>query len=345
MLKELTPFEELEDELLFYWEDILDNIYNGNYKYSLVKKLNNIFDLKWELEGNKDSQYYNDLIHFAMIKDNSLMVVGPGSNNALSVRLDKKQPNEAYLAIMNSGAQIEKTLRTRKNKKNGKLGIYTTKNYPNPVWYLAKELNKKGQKLVSEIKYKCPYISQYELENLPAVLEIKDDRDYWLYSLNFLGFLLYLAGESEMDDISKSNQRIRDVISNPSIKQKIPMLKCCEEFEEVGVDVIDLLRQIGKEFQAQVIDYNNNHDYLLLRVVERYYNAISNYFEELFGPLIFFNKEEHIKKYMDLQNTNKLNEYRLDMLKVQEILLTKRIKKVKQLQQFYSSINNNNDNE
>jgi len=113
----------------------------------------------------------------------------------------------------------------------------------------------------------------------------------------------------------------------------------------VGVDVIDLLRQIGKEFQAQVIDYNNNHDYLLLRVVERYYNAISNYFEELFGPLIFFNKEEHIKKYMDLQNTNKLNEYRLDMLKVQEILLTKRIKKVKQLQQFYSSINNNNDNE
>jgi hypothetical protein len=55
MLKELTPFEELEDELLFYWEDILDNIYNGNYKYSLVKKLNNIFDLKWELEGNKDS--------------------------------------------------------------------------------------------------------------------------------------------------------------------------------------------------------------------------------------------------------------------------------------------------
>jgi hypothetical protein len=125
------------------------------------------------------------------------------------------------------------------------------------------------------------------------------------YSLNFRGFLLYLAGEARAK--KQNNRRLREVISNPVILELAPFLQYWQNFEKSKFDVIGTLREIGMEFQNLLTIYPI--DYLQQRVTERYFFTVNTYFIELKLPLSF-----HIYvKNVDKRTQLKLKEYRLRM--------------------------------
>jgi len=159
-------------------------------------------------------------------------------------------------------------------------------------------------------------------------LKIKNDTEYWRYSLNLRGFLLYLFEESQAE--RKDSRRIRAVILNPAIVEEAPFLMYCQDFENAGFNVIDILRKIGIEFRNQL---HYDIDYLLRRATERYYVELTNYFYSLKSPL-FFNK--YIKN-VSLQTDKKLKEYQLKMLKIQREWLTKQIENIDKLTDVYST--------
>ena len=349
MLKELAPSKYIEDKHLLYWEDFLENIENSDYKHDLIQKINDIFGLEWEVEKEqRDKEYNNALVRFEKGNDDKLIVIHHGSSNTLCIKLDQVQhQNNAYLTIFTNGQKINETLIIKKNKKSNKLGIYTRKYYPKPIRFLEVRLNEQAEKLITEIKnqihIKYPEVSEIELETWPEVLEIKNDRDYWLYELNFRGLLLYFAGGSQIEDREKSNQRIRDVISNPIIEEKAPFLKNWQDFEKVGFDVIGILREIGTEFQSQIVDYNTENDYLRLVITERYYKVLSNYFYWFECSFFLGKNKKYVKKYVEHQIYNKLDEYHLKISKLQCSWLNKQIKNI-DIRNRRHALQKNNDN-
>jgi hypothetical protein len=124
------------------------------------------------------------------------------------------------------------------------------------------------------------------------------------YSLNFRGFLLYLAGESAVR--RGDNRRIRKVVSNPLILKQAPFLQYWQDFEAAEFDVIEVLGYIGKEFQSQ-LDYSE--EYLQRRVTERYFMSVDRYFDLLSRAGSFHIYAKRVRR----RTHKKIGEYRLRM--------------------------------
>ena len=123
--------------------------------------------------------------------------------------------------------------------------------------------------------------------------------------------------------------KIRQVLSNPTIKDRFIFLKSWEKFEENGFNVIVTLLQIANEFQEQLEKYDEN--YLIVRVTERYLTEINIRFSK-YGSFFY-------PISLSQENENILNQYRLTILEFLEkelILYTNGISK--QIQYIKSGI-------
>jgi hypothetical protein len=268
-------------------------------------------------------------------------MISYGSNNLVAIKLSQaaNQQDTANVIIINNGKKEIRTLTLEKDRF-GKLGIYTRKHNSEIIRYLKVTLNDRAREKISKIekeyqrkllncsKFNAIALLQEEEKTFSKISKIRNDSEYWRYSLNLRGFLLYLVEESQTE--RKDSRRIRAVISNPAIVQEAPFLMYWQDFEKAGFNVIGLLRKIGTEFQNQ-LQFDN--DYLLRRVTERYYIELTNYFYSLESPRFF---HEYIKN-VSFQTHKKMNEYRLKMLNIQQEWLTKQIKDIDKLIDVYST--------
>ena len=180
-----------------------------------------------------------------------------------------------------------------------------------------------------------------EIESVKNIERIKSDRSKWRYSLNIRGFLCYLnlvnhkniinLLDSEKHNRTRKNSsnsqshsdiiRIRQVLSNSTIKEKFIFLNSWEKFEKKGFKVLEKLLEIASEFEKQLEKYEERS--LLIRVTERYLFEIDKHFSE-HGS--FFSSNLSLSQ----ETENMLNQYRLMVLEFLEkelILYTKNISK------------------
>lgn len=296
--EKLAPIKYSRNEHLFNLDDISKKSNDVYYKLDLVKKLNSIFGLNWKIEEKKDIvdlQYYNDIIKCDRSDDGQFITISYGSNNLVAIKLSQaaNQQDTPNVIIISNGKKEIRTLTLEKDRF-GKLGIYTRKYNSETIRYLKVTLSDRAREKISKIEKEyqrnllnCRKINaidllQEEEKTLSKTLKIKNDTEYWRYSLNLRGFLLYLVEDSQTE--RKNSRRIRSVISNPAIVQEAPFLMYWQDFEKAGFNVIGLLKKIGTEFQNQ-LQFDN--DCLLRRVTERYYIELTNYFYSLESPTFF----------------------------------------------------------
>ena len=167
-----------------------------------------------------------------------------------------------------------------------------------------------------------------ERKSIKNIEKIKSDRSKWRYSLNLRGFLLYLNCANYKNNINKilnpkkynknkniKNQsnpesdwdivKIRQVLSNPTIKDKFIFLNSWEIFGENGFNVIETLLEIANELEEQLEKYDER--ILLTRVTEKYLSEIDNHFSK-YGS--FF----HSNLSLNQETENILRQYRLSIL-------------------------------
>jgi hypothetical protein len=220
----------------------------------------------------------------------------------------------------------------KRNQKTGKRVLYTTKCLEKRPRYLDVDLNDRAKKALLEINSQAhPEYNKDYIRDLPRILEIKNNRDNWVYHPNFRGLLLFLASESQIEDSTKSNKEIRDLLLKASdewIAKEAPFLDCWQDFVNVGFDVVKTLRNIGAELVNQVNDDNINNDHLLMRVTERYYDAVSFYLDLLDDPLFLNQKKKYFNEYMDHNLCDRLHRYRIKTLKSLRVGFIKKIETI-----------------
>jgi hypothetical protein len=324
MIKELAPSKYMEDDLLLNLKDFCTGTDDGRYKRNLIKKVNTKFNLNWETGRTKDEiKDDNERVIFERADDNRCIVIYHDTNNAIAISLDPaKQYGYADLTIFDGGKKVRerKQLIVKRNRKTI-LGFYTIKHSEKIVRYLDVDLKDSAKQSVSKIKEQvrseCTQYNEDDIRDNPEILEIHNNRDNWLCRTNFRGFLTFLASESKLKD-SKSKKEIHQLLSMASsewIAKEAPFLDCWQYFEKVGFDVIRTLRNIGAEFINQVNDENIDNDYLLTRVTERCYDAVSFYFR-WFGKSLFLARyKKYIQEYDKYHVHDKLHRYRLETLK------------------------------
>jgi hypothetical protein len=114
-------------------------------------------------------------------------------------------------------------------------------------------------------------------KNIDELNRIMGDREYFSYSLNFRGLLLFLilygsARKSKSHDLLFDN-----VFSNPSIVNIAPFLKYLKQFEELGFKWKELVLTIAEELRTQLHLDTSDGVFLLERATERYYKEFQKY--------------------------------------------------------------------
>lgn len=337
MLNELCPTEYVIDDCLFVWEDILENQENGEYKRKLITKFNEVFGLKWHLEDGEVKEDIdlnnNNLIRFKFKNsDNSGQVnIYHGQRNMIEICLEHKKKNRQQNACMTIYEDnVEYTFKTEKPrivtrhyKKTSKTAIYTLKYNPNTTRYLDVTLKPKAEKLMSDKRKEegitdsefkrtqqrgdYGHTSSYSVisdialaDSFHDIREMRDNRGNWRYSLNLRGLLLYLYHENNSEDKTrKAKSRIREVISNPILKDKAKFLMFWEDFKKIGFNIFDLLLEIGREYKDQLhisVDVERqDNNYYMRRITERFYVELQGifrrfYFSNRTDPEYFINK-------------------------------------------------------
>ena len=107
--------------------------------------------------------------------------------------------------------------------------------------------------------------------------KIVRDREYFRYTLNFKGLLLFLILYSLIKK-SKSHELLFDkVLSNPSIVKIAPFLKYLNEFEELGFKGKELIVTIAEELRNQLHLDIPDGNFLLEIAIQRYYKEFQKY--------------------------------------------------------------------
>lgn len=161
------------------------------------------------------------------------------------------------------------------------------------------------------------------IREIDKLWEITENRRY---TLNIRGLMLFILCESRSKVIGKQ-RRVKRVIQNPTIIDRLPFLKYWEEFLEVGFDVFEELEILAKEFQRDILDSNISNSRLMYKVVERYYISINGYLRHLeYGRMLNPEKwHERFKLGVELQIWKKLKELSLSLLGMQKELMNEQI--------------------
>lgn len=157
-------------------------------------------------------------------------------------------------------------------------------------------------------------------EKTDELNRIIGDREYFSYTLNFKGLLLFLILYALIKK-TKSDERIfNQVLSNPSVVTIAPFLENLNDFEKFGFKGKELVVTIAEELRNQLHLDIKNGTFLLERAIERYYKEVEEYFKEYEK---YFKHLELVKLSVssdDLANynllQNKLNDYRKNMITI-----------------------------
>ena len=355
MIKELAPSDYVEDEPLLNLDDLLSTGTNsGRYKRKLIRNINRIFHLKWEIDSNDNDKMEieedNRRVQFKIEKieeDCRSITVYHDSGNAISIGLDPKIKDYGYgFLIIANGRKIVRELKliVKRNRKTGKRALYTTKWLEKRPRYLDFDLNDRAKKALLEINpqalSKNPEYDEDLRRDLPRILEINNNRDNWVYHPNFRGLLLFLASESRLEDEAKSKKEIHNLLlrgSDEWITKEAPFLGCWQNFENIGFDVMGTLRNIGAESINQVIDENIDDYYLLTRVTERYYDSVSFYIEWLRNPLFLAKNKKYFEEYINQNIRDKFHSYRLGTLTRLRMGFIKKVETIDKILEHYDS--------
>lgn len=188
-------------------------------------------------------------------------------------------------------------------------------------WYLNQYGDSKNGNLPNneEFSNKQDYMKIIR-EKTDELNRIIGDREYFSYSLNFKGLLLFLILYGSIKK-TKSNEIVfNKVLSNPSVVEIAPFLKYLNEFEKFGFKGKELAVTIAEELRNQLHLDNKNGIILLERAIERYYKEVEEYFKEYEK---YFKKLELVKLSMtsdDVENynilQNKIYEYRRNIIAI-----------------------------
>lgn len=319
---------------LFTWEKICRRNYDINedkdLKKRLYKLLNTIYKLDWFEETNEQ---YNHLLL---------------SKRAKTITLSYDKTKRLKISLVKNKDILE-------NKENSQVIIKIYKPKIRRRSYILNTIRKKdGLHVYAEVYYNPRALHRYlDVEYGPEVNRL-DPKATKLYTGSFRGFLLYLAGEYRHGWSQASKERIRKVISNPGIIQKVEFLKYWRDFEDVGFDVLDILKKIITDFNTIIKEHyrDYSHDYntyeddhspiiglkardtsddnVKLILTERCHKAVLDYFSRFEYPTILspIVSTKQYLIYKNLKIESKLREYNLEMLKIQRNLLSRRLNRI-----------------
>ena len=291
------PYEREKSTFLFDWYRLQSS---PNDSYYLIQTLNKIFkllDLGIEAGRriNRGRYHLNEEIQIDKKFDEGVIMIRIGSYGFILINVDKDLEriiDRGFILYLIENE--DKTIEQKKvnelivrNEDRTKL-IYTKKRIPDRIWFLNIILNDKARKLnplfAQYWNYirnwhqgsymKLPVEISYQINNHLDCMNIINDSGHWKYSLNFRGFVLFLAGESK----TGSEQRIRDVISNPTIFTIAPFLDYWDKFEQIGFDVIKTLKKVGSDFESHLFLKDFADKDLLYLITQRYSDELRTIF-------------------------------------------------------------------
>jgi hypothetical protein len=320
-LRELTPTDEkIPGIRLFCYEDFIANTDN-DMKKKLVKKLGSAYGydgLDWKWDGIQPYFETNSC-------GNKVIKIKKDDKNFIEIELlpinsEKHQNGIAKMVLVENGSRFTPPLITK--QKNVRRYVYSMsrETYIKSIGsrtYLFHTLSNEAENMVSKKKNQIETMDlrSNEVETIRHEIEdIENNRDYWEYSLNLRGLLLYLAGESvennridkTLDSISERDEYIHERDSvvigvnedngedlfrvwSYRIKQDFPFLSLFSEIKRYLPEKFSaiLLKNIALELQTRLEDMNNED--LKYEVTSRYYKGLTNHFwvvETFFTPLI-----------------------------------------------------------
>jgi hypothetical protein len=346
MLKELASSEYNTDIKLFDWDEILEKRNDGKYKAELIKKFNRTFGLDWEIDadsGEFADLRKNEFIVFDKIDEDTVIIEHTNSKQIIVIELPKPRMmlDDVHMSIRSiKGDELELRKKfsniTLKNNREGKLAIYALKHDPTAsakTRFLDVTLSREAKNELSKMEQREDRKADL-IESCPEYKDITNNKKNWRYSLNFYGFLLYLACEYEAE--RKDVRRIYAVISNPAILKHAQFLLYWKDFKDNihGFKVAEILLEIGNEFKNQ-LDYDvitEDKNYLLKRVTDRYFAELYRWCYYNFGTG-FISQWYANNKILQGKDTifKKLVEYRIHILRSQRKWLTEEIKSIDNL--------------
>lgn len=339
MIEELVPIKRSIGKYLFDWDDLPGTL---ECRRKVFDKFDKMCDLNWlgrrkTYESREAERLQFELLKFEKSDDNRSLTISYNSNQInILLSSTKSNPNTANMIIRSESKKIETTFVTQ--QKYGKLRVYLSEYTRIPIRYLNTTLSEGGLKLISQIEHRIrntePDIQNDELKISPEVLRINDDRQYWRYSLNIRGFILYILGlvktenkESDRNerqkgtndkrkrgrkegDVSYDTRRIDKTLGIISDSQfeAFPFLSNYRIFKELLPKnyLINIFKQTAEELQYQL--NTTDIDFLKYWITRRCYIAITNYFGLL-------EKVPHLYvKDIDPETRIKLRDYKIQML-------------------------------
>ena len=342
ILKVLAPTGKIMrgDEKLFELDDLFSGNFNSNIK--LIKRLISIFKLNWEISKvDIDPDYLklerkdeiNNIV-FKFSYDNTNFIT-------IMVKSLSDDPSLGFIKFSDGENPIEHPIWIEKNQKK-KLTTYTIIETGYPIKYLDISFDTDTQKLISLLEsdkisglHKTgEVISKITQENfvkhinsISKIDDLESNRSIWKYSLNLRGFIRYLNFENPNNRLirilrsknhnskiinknintenDRSIVRIKQVITNPTIKDRFIFLKSWEKFKEKGFNVIETLLEIANEFEWRLEKYDEN--YLIVRVTQSYLFEINEYFSK-------YGSFSHPTLFLNQETENILNQYRIMIL-------------------------------
>lgn len=144
-----------------------------------------------------------------------------------------------------------------------------------------------------------------------------------------------------VEPTSTSKSEIGKVISNNLVLEIAPFLKYWKYLDEAGFNVIETLKDIGREFIKQLDLYKQiDPNYLLRQISERYFTEVEVFFNFMFN----FNNLFYLQRLVNYKKTDmdknkgieqKLLEYRIFMLRLLNKLTAEQLGYITSKYQYY----------
>ncbi|MGH9977268.1 MAG: hypothetical protein ACRD8Z_15750 [Nitrososphaeraceae archaeon] len=289
------PYEQSKTTFLFDLDKFQSSPRDSYYMIQTLNKINDILDLGLEIGTRigRERYHLNEEIQIDKKYDEGVIEIRIGSNKFIFINVGKQSGFILYL-IKNEDKTLErKEERDLSIKSSGKTKlVYVKMEIPDRIWFLYITLTDKARKLSPLLDQYWDYIRNWhkgsymeiraelleQIFNSPECMKIINDSKHWKYSLNFRGFLLFLAGESRIkpDDV-KSDQRIRDVLINPVILTIAPFLEYWDIFEQIEFNILNTLRNIGRDFEDHLYLKDFTEEDLVYLITQRYTGILEQY--------------------------------------------------------------------
>lgn len=351
IMDELCPSTFTPDRFVLKWNDIDNRNKDSNYKRKLLLKIKYLYKMDWKVPKADDQLNINYLIRFKKSRDRKLCWINHDTDNVIGIGLiNSAEKEEAKIIVLDGGIKkelVDDWLIVKRSKRKSKLSLYTRKRNPQSRWYLDVIMSEKArtqnnpiiERYWEFIKYfhminhrnRIPANILEEIIGNSSCMNIINNKEYWEYRLNFRGLLLYLIGEPKLE--RRSN--IREILSNILTLEIAPFLMYWLHLEKMGFDVIEVLRRIAQQFQAQIDLTLYDDSYLMRTIAERYFIEV----EYFFNPVnLAIHRNAWIQE-LGIEKTSefllKLFEYRLFMLHHLKRWTTLRLKEINSNYRIY----------